>query len=137
MGLTTKKYFSLREANSLIPKVEKIVLQIIKINNALEILDSIQISYEDDFQEIKNDIVTNKNFHRLYYNLYKKVEKLIEIGCVIKDINLGVVDFYSLYEDREISLCWKLGEKEIKYWHDTNEGYVGRQPVSRLLEKDN
>lgn len=130
--LATKKYFSLEEANSLLPRISKILIQIMKINNDINVLNSVTIDYEDEIKAIKNDIRMNKNFHRLYYNLYKKIELLIDMGCIVKDADLGVVDFYSMYEGEEIFLCYKLGEKEIRYWHYPEEGYIGRRSVSEL-----
>ena len=134
--LATKKYFSLEEANSLLPKISKILIQIMKINNSINVLNSVSIDYEDEIKAVKNDIRMNKNFHRLYYNLYKKIELLIEIGCIVKDADLGIVDFYSMYEGEEIFLCYKLGEKEIRYWHYPEEGYAGRRSVSELKKEN-
>ncbi len=135
MELATKKYFKLEEANSLLSKISKILIQVMKINNNIAMLNSLSIDYEDEFRAIKNDITMNKNFHRLYYNLYKKIELLTELGCIVKDADLGIVDFYSMFEGKEIFLCWKLGEKEIKYWHYPEEGYAGRKSVS-ILKKE-
>ena len=134
--LATKKYFSLEEANSLLPRISKILIQIMKINNDINVLNSVTIDYEDEIKAIKNDIRMNKNFHRLYYNLYKKIELLIDMGCIVKDADLGVVDFYSMYEGEEIFLCYKLGEKEIRYWHYPEEGYAGRRSVSELKKEN-
>jgi|TARA_B100001971_G_scaffold208086_1_gene229316 hypothetical protein len=134
MELITKRYFKIEEANSLIPKLSKILIQIMKINNHLSMINSISVDYEDELKSIKNDIVVNKNFHRLYYNLYKKIEMLTNLGCIVKDADLGIVDFYSMLEGREILLCWKLGEKEIKFWHYADESYAGRKSIDMLKE---
>ncbi|MDQ2950062.1 MAG: DUF2203 domain-containing protein [Acidobacteriota bacterium] len=57
------------------------------------------------------------------------VEKIEQIGCHIKDLNLGLVDFPTLYRDKEVYLCWKLGESGIDFWHHTDDGFSGRQAV--------
>ena len=130
--LTTKKYFTLEEANSLLPYISKILLHIMKINNNINTLYSVSVDYEDELKAVKNEINMNKNFHRLYYHLYRKIETLSDMGCIVKDADLGIVDFYSIYNEKEILLCWKLGERQIKYWHYPEDGYVGRMPVSML-----
>ena len=52
-------------------------------------------------------------------------------GCVLKDLNRGLVDFYSLHGDRLIFLCWQLGEPEVAHWHSLEGGFAGRQPIER------
>lgn len=50
-------------------------------------------------------------------------------GCVVKDLDNGLVDFPALLGDEEVYLCWKLGEDSISYWHRIEEGFAGRKPI--------
>jgi hypothetical protein len=66
----------------------------------------------------------------------KAAERLVEIitriqetGVLIKDLDLGLVDFPSLRKGEEIYLCWKLGEDHIAFWHGIEEGFAGRKPL--------
>ena len=52
MELITKRYFKIEEANSLIPKLSKILIQIMKINNHLSMINSISVDYEDELKSI-------------------------------------------------------------------------------------
>ena len=52
-----------------------------------------------------------------------------EIGCELKDIDQGLLDFPALVENHEIYLCWRYGEDRIRYWHEMDEGFAGRQPL--------
>lgn len=52
-------------------------------------------------------------------------------GVVIKDLDRGLVDFYSLHGDRLIFLCWQLSEAEVGHWHSLEAGFAGRQPIQR------
>jgi hypothetical protein len=54
---------------------------------------------------------------------------LEEAGIVIRDIDRGLIDFPAIREDREVYLCWELGEDEITHWHELDAGYRGRQPL--------
>ena len=38
-------------------------------------------------------------------------------GCLIKDLDTGLLDFYALNGDRLVFLCWKLGEADVAHWH--------------------
>ncbi len=57
------------------------------------------------------------------------VEQIQEIGCVIKDLDIGLVDFPTLFRGEEVYLCWKLGEPGIAFWHGTQEGFAGRKAI--------
>jgi hypothetical protein len=64
---------------------------------------------------------------------FLEVRKLLlaleEAGIVMRDIDRGLIDFPALLEDREIYLCWELGEDEVSHWHELDEGYRGRQDL--------
>ncbi len=61
------------------------------------------------------------------------LQELEAVGCVFKGFDAGLVDFYSLREDRPIFLCWKLGEERITHWHDIDAGFSGRQPIDGAI----
>jgi hypothetical protein len=68
-------------------------------------------------------------------NLQSYVEELHDIGCDLKDYQIGLVDFIGRHRGHDVCLCWKLGEEKIGYWHEIQTGFAGRQPVS-ILEED-
>jgi hypothetical protein len=51
------------------------------------------------------------------------------IGCLFKGFDAGLVDFYTLRDDRLVLLCWRVDEDHITHWHDVEAGYAGRQPI--------
>jgi hypothetical protein len=57
------------------------------------------------------------------------VDRLEELGVVIKDLDLGLLDFPAEREGREVLLCWHVGEESVAFWHGLEEGYAGRKPV--------
>ena len=128
-----KKYFTIEEAERLLPEIEKILGRTIKLNKALELLESIEIEvYDDCYDGLSKVTKANKQFHKLSYEFYDNIEKLEEMGCLVKDLELGIVDFYFRFENRDIFLCWKLGEKGIRFWHEADAGYIGRKPILDL-----
>jgi hypothetical protein len=60
------------------------------------------------------------------------VNEIHGLGAQVKDADEGLIDFPALRGDEEVLLCWKLGEEEIGYWHDLEEGFAGRRPVDDL-----
>jgi hypothetical protein len=63
----------------------------------------------------------------------RKLKDAIEViqsyGCEVKDLDIGLIDFRCIYKDREVYLCWKLGEPRIEYWHGIEEGFRGRKKI--------
>jgi hypothetical protein len=59
--------------------------------------------------------------------------ELEALGIQLKDRRIGLIDFPSEMEGRNVLLCWRLGEPSVQYWHDENVGYAGRQPLSPSL----
>lgn len=57
------------------------------------------------------------------------------IGVQIKDLEQGLLDFPCILEGRTVLLCWKLGEKEIGYWHAPEDGFAGRKPLDARFGK--
>lgn len=59
------------------------------------------------------------------------VEEIRSHGCEVKDLNLGLLDFPTIMEGREVYLCWKAGEPRIEWWHELHTGYASRQRLAR------
>src|SRR5439155_13686879 len=54
------------------------------------------------------------------------LERIHELGAVVKDLDTGLVDFPAVRGDEEVFLCWQLGEDEVRYCHGLGEGLAGR-----------
>lgn len=64
-----------------------------------------------------------------FVGLQRALGELQAMDIVLRDLERGLVDFPSLRDGEEIYLCWEEGEDEISFWHDTDSGYAGRQPL--------
>ena len=52
---------------------------------------------------------------------------IVAMGGEIKDPDSGLVDFRTLRDGREVYLCWRYGEDRVRYWHELDGGFAGRQ----------
>jgi hypothetical protein len=68
--------------------------------------------------------------------IQEAVSKILDTGCLVKDLDEGLVDFPSLMNGEEVYLCWKLGEERIGFWHGTEEGFAGRKPLDEPPSDD-
>jgi len=72
---------------------------------------------------------TRERRNSLAQRLKSAIEQVQEVGCVVKDLDMGLVDFPTLFRGVEVCLCWKLGETRIEYWHGMEEGFRGRKRI--------
>ncbi|MBN2367689.1 DUF2203 domain-containing protein [Candidatus Woesearchaeota archaeon] len=132
-----KKYFTVREAERLLPKITEMLIKLINIRKAIYTISSIEVSFEDEDEEMANVARSSKEFHRLNYEFYTTLDELHNMGCILKDLDHGIVDFYTKHKGRTVFLCWQLGEESIRYWHENEHGFTGRQPVEKLRARRN
>ena len=135
-----KRYFTLEEAQRVLNEIKDDVKKILEAKASLDLINSINVEYTEDYSGEFNELNLtkfNKEFHKLSYEFFSKIEEIEEKGCIIKDIDEGLIDFYSIINGKEIFLCWKYGEDKLEYWHDIEDGFLGRQHVDNLLAKKN
>lgn len=129
-----QKYFTIESAQSCLPRIKKSLARLQNLKKAIDAILSVRIDPDEIGYEESLEMNTklSKEYHKLSYDFYSELEKLSKIGCLLKDLEQGLVDFHCKFEGRDIFLCWKLGEGKIKAWHETDEGFIGRRPVVDL-----
>jgi hypothetical protein len=123
------KKFKLAEANRSLPLVRRIVTDIVNTHSRITAL---QTSIESTKHKDQSPLQTQLD--REVEHLQAYVDELHDVGCDLKDYQMGLVDFIGRHRGHDVCLCWKLGEETIGYWHEIQTGFAGRQPVSILEE---
>ena len=127
----TQRYFSLQEANEtlilirpLMDEVQAIRLKILK--NQPEAWPAIEKSAGNGGNRALSNMVQDfEKFDAL-------IHRIQDMDVLIKDINLGLLDFPALKDGREVYLCWQYGEGEIAFWHEIEAGFAGRQSIDNF-----
>ena len=134
------RIFSLDEANGMLPELARQLEElrerfgeIVFEQDKIAVLELIG-AREDGSPEHIEYSEKKKATTALVAQFEADFRKVRSLGCFVKDINKGLVDFYSVRNGRLIFFCWQLGEKEIRFWHELNSGYSGRKPISELFE---
>jgi hypothetical protein len=132
----TDRYFSPEEVEALIPRLTTIVD---RIRPAHAEATALRQTAHDDQRRITmaGGAVIDRaawgarraRLDALAREVQKGIEDLLALGGVPKDLDLGLVDFPYLRNGEEVNLCWKYGERAIRYWHGLNEGYAARKPL--------
>jgi hypothetical protein len=132
------RYFRVEEAEGLLPRVEQHLREAIalksdyqkadeQLNDALRRIAMLGGSTVDREQILAIRAVRDTSAARL-----KEIfEGIQEIGCEVKDLDIGLIDFLTLYNGEEVYLCWKLGEQGITHWHGIQEGFAGRRAIDQ------
>ena len=63
--------------------------------------------------------------------LKSALDRIEEMGVLVKDLDVGLVDFPTLFRGEEVYLCWRMDENDIDFWHGVNEGFRGRRPIDQ------
>ena len=136
------KVFTVGEAKQLLPQLTERLTEIQAKQQeilAKEVeIDSLELLYLGEEEgkpspEVAQEI---ENYNEGVNRFYSLVDEVHEMGCFLKDIETGLVDFYALYQGRVVYLCWKLGEPEVGFWHEVGRGYTYRQPILGEDEKE-
>ena len=55
--------------------------------------------------------------------------ELTDMGCELKGLEQGLIDFPAERDGHPVYLCWRLGEEQITFWHEMDTGFASRQPL--------
>ena len=121
--------FTVDQANTILPKVKKRFDEILFCkNNVIDIQEELQ-NLSDSNCSFEKFITKKQELNHAVTSLYSMIQKLVDMGVLIKSVDEGLLDFPSIRYDEEIWLCWKFGENQVKFWHGKEEGFMGRKPI--------
>lgn len=130
------RYFTLPQAESLLPEIEE------HLRDAL--FHKAEFQKEEEILKAKLKRVRMSGGARVdpgehlalrarrdshVKELRTAMEAIEATGALVKDLDIGLLDFMTRYRDQDVCLCWKLGETGISYWHGESEGFRGRKPI--------
>ena len=122
-------FFTTNKANDVLPDViKKYEYALAKKNEVSKLEQQLQISLSttNSFEEY---ITLKQQLNSMITKFYESVEILESTGVVVKSIEQGLLDFPSKRFDKEVWLCWKYPETEVKFWHEKDSGFMGRKPI--------
>lgn len=128
------KLFTLDEAHALLPRLREIMPE---VQDKKRTLDALRAELEEmgraasgNGHILAGDLDDKRRQAQvLAERLNKLVSEIGDMGCELKGVEEGLVDFPAEREGRTVYLCWKLGEDRIEFWHELDTGFGGRQPL--------
>jgi hypothetical protein len=130
--------FTIEEANRLLteirPRFERLVeakREFDRVRTRMEALGLATSGAVDENPDVRELGRLQERYNALAELVSTGVSAIHRRGCLIKDLDQGLLDFYALNGDRLVFLCWKLGEAEVAHWHGLDAGFSDRQPIGR------
>lgn len=130
------RLFTLTEAERTRREVEPVLIEAIELRRKLAPLDEDLTAVATRIQwsgglAVDYEKTARVRFERerLADSLKEALEKIQATGCVVKDLDTGLLDFPAILNNEEVYLCWRLGEERIRFWHRQDEGFAGRKPL--------
>ncbi len=130
------RIFTLTEAERTRREVEPVLLEAMNsqrkrdeleqslaaISHRIQLQGGVVIAYEKAAK-------LRMEFNRLTDSVKSSLERIEATGCVVKDIDVGLLDFPAIVNNEEVYLCWRVGEDRIRFYHRQDEGFAGRKPL--------
>lgn len=123
-------YFTVQTANEALPRVIEKYQTLQKQKQEVQKLEAQLNSQMSVTLNLEQYAAMKRQLNSAVTKFYSAVEDLENTGVVLKSLEDGLLDFPSKRFDEEVWLCWKEGEKEIKFWHEKDVGFMGRKPLS-------
>ena len=132
------KTFSVAEANALLPKIRPLVKQLQGLQRSIidttQQMDGVVAKLAEGngypIEALKQQVQElTKHQLQLIEAFQSALRQLEELGCMLKELSSGLVDFYAVRDGDLVFLCWKLEEDRIRFWHTLTDGYAGRQSL--------
>jgi hypothetical protein len=134
-----QRLFTVEEANELVPALQLLFGRLAQVKTELEPVIQALGGAEVALGLLKREIDAPEDheeeaeaLQRLAAEIAAAAERINELGCVVKDLDSGLVDFYSVVDGEPALLCWQFGEPAVTHWHSLEEGFAGRKPIDGL-----
>jgi hypothetical protein len=129
-----ERLFSRDEAEAMLPQVAPLMWQVQRLkqehDEAQQQLAELEAKGRGNGHGLENDVDRVRLAQqKAATEINAIIERVRGMGIEVKDLDIGLIDFPSRLDGREVYLCWKLGEEHIEWWHELHTGYAGRQPL--------
>ncbi|NJN83466.1 MAG: DUF2203 domain-containing protein [Caldilineaceae bacterium] len=127
------KFYTLVEARALLPRVREMMHQAQQARQEIMRLRPVAWPALRDAATNGGSQAAGELFMQ-FSRLETNLKGIMALGITIKDVDSGLVDFLGRRNGRDIYLCWRYGEDDIRFWHDIDAGFAGRRPIDAEIQ---
>ena len=128
---STEKRYTIDEANALLPMVRSVLLQLaVQRRHYAEAHAALHERLRGNGNPAHAHEVTRheERVAEVQAGMEALAEHLAQLGVVVRDLEMGLLDFPAVRDGEPIWLCWRLSDPSVAYWHTRHEGYTSRKP---------
>jgi len=129
-----KRIFTLAEALCMLSQLEE-HFEEIKKERAAIIKGREEIKKASSKAALGGGSTYGPRYIQALEQISQHIDQIHECGVVVKDLESGLCDFPYMMNGRLVYLCWKLGEPDIMWWHETDAGFAGRQLLQDAIDE--
>ena|SRR3984885_13066119 len=130
------KIFSLTEAERLRMQLEPMLIEAMDSRRRLAEFDEQLGALAERIQRSGGMMVPYEETaqiriarNRQEQSLRNALGQIHSTGCIVKDLEVGLLDFPARIDNQDVYLCWRLGEDRIRFYHRQDEGFSARKPI--------
>ena len=122
------KYYTPKEANEALTIVRPMLKELMEIGERIR-------AHQPEYWSVVQKSAGNGGNPALskllpdFDRLDALMHKIQDMDIEVKDLSIGLIDFFALHDEREVCLCWKYGEDRIQFWHEIDAGFQGRELI--------
>jgi len=126
--MDAERIFTLAEAQSLLPRLRTLLEELGQEWKRISALNP-EIQKARDNAPLNGYSKFGVEYVESVSHLMSLIHEIKDMGVLLKDADKGLCDFPYRKAGRMVYLCWQLGEDTIRYWHDVETGFAGREPL--------
>jgi hypothetical protein len=129
------RYFTVEEADALVPVLNLVFGRVSQVQAELgPLVESLGARTAVDLLRGLAEAPAGREgdvarLRALAGEITSAVTRLNALGCLVKDLETGLVDFDALLDGEPVLLCWQFGERAVTHWHTHEAGFAGRLPI--------
>ena len=134
------RMFTLSEAESTRAEIESSLIEAMESRRRMVDLEATLLAQTERIVRMggvsipyEKAAATRLERDRVAASLQDAVDRIHSTGCIVKDLEVGLLDFPARMDNQNVYLCWRLGEPSVQFWHEIDAGFVGRRPLEELV----
>src|SRR5207245_6269364 len=135
---------TVKQANDVVPGLEETFLRpdpkLARLREVRELIEDAESYYGEgladapsrDREAYAESLQEQADLER---SVQADVDDVHALGCELKDLHRGLIDFPARIGNEVAYLCWQRGERAIGWWHTLDSGFAGRKALAPEAER--
>ena len=136
MNEPDSKLFTLSEAERERIELEPLLIEAMELRRKMADLEATLLATTERIMRMggvsvpyEKTAATRRDRDSTAESLQAALDRIHSTGCLVKDLDVGLLDFPARLDNQDVYLCWRLGEDRIRFYHRQDEGFAGRRPL--------